>query len=138
MLKWDDIYKLGNVKIDAEHRIFLELIIEFQEAVVQSRSKDKLITIVKEISKYAEFHFLSEENIMAEYNYPEQEQHTQIHKMLISEIHDKLYQLINGEINPVAIFNFLFQWFAFHTTTEDKKLVGHIKNGSWTEDMPCN
>ena len=53
MLKWDDIYKLGNVKIDAEHRIFLELIIEFQEAVVQSRSKDKLITIVKEISKYA-------------------------------------------------------------------------------------
>ena len=70
MLKWDDIYKLGNVKIDAEHRIFLELIIEFQEAVVQSRSKDKLITIVKEISKYAEFHFLSKENIMAEYNYP--------------------------------------------------------------------
>jgi len=78
MLKWDHRYELGNERIDAEHRIFLGLIVDFHDAAIQGASKDKLIRILNEISKYAEFHFVSEENIMTEYHYPEQKYHALI------------------------------------------------------------
>ena len=128
MLKWDNKYELGNEKIDAEHRIFLGLIVDFQDASARGEPKEKLIRIFREISKYAEFHFLSEENVMTEYHYPEQAEHAQMHNRLLSEAKDKLYQLVGGNIAPDDVFEFLFEWFALRTSTEDKKLVGFIGN----------
>jgi hemerythrin len=128
MLKWDRKYELGNDRIDAEHRIFLSLIVDFHDAAERDVPKDKLLRIFKEICKYAEFHFLSEENIMIDHRYPEQEHHTNSHAKLLAEANNKLYQLQSGSINADEAFNFLFNWFAFHTSSEDKKLVGYIES----------
>lgn len=127
MLKWDSKYELGNDRIDAEHRIFLGLIVDFQEAAAIDTPKDKLLRIFKEICKYAEFHFLSEENIMIDHGYPELEHHTNSHQKLLAEANNKLYQLHAGTISADEAFNFLFNWFAFHTSSEDKSLVGYIQ-----------
>jgi hemerythrin len=127
MLKWDCKYELGNEKIDSEHRIFLSLIVDFHEAENLGLPKEKMIRIFKEICKYAEFHFLSEENLMIDNFYPEQKQHANSHRKLLAEANNKLYQLQSDSISPNDAFNFLFNWFAFHTSSEDKKLVGHIE-----------
>ena len=102
------------------------MIVDFHDAAIQGASKDKLIRILNEISKYAEFHFVSEENIMTEYHCPEQKYHAQLHRMLLVEVSDKLSQFKLNGIGSDEVFEFLFEWFALHTTTEDKKLVGHI------------
>jgi hemerythrin len=128
MLKWDHRYELGNDKIDAEHRIFLGLIVDFHDAASQGSAKDKMIRIFKEISKYAEFHFVSEENLMIDYHYPEQAQHKQMHRRLLAEVDDKFHCFNSGLISSDDVFQFLFEWFAFHTSSEDKKLVGYIKD----------
>jgi hemerythrin len=133
MLKWDHRYELGNDKIDAEHRIFLGLIIDFNNAANQGAPKDKMIRIFKEISKYAAFHFVSEENIMIDYHYPEQTQHAQMHSCLLAEVDDKFHSFNLGKINSDEVFKFLFEWFAFHTSSEDKKLVGYLKDSN--EDL---
>jgi len=126
MLKWDHKYELGHERIDAEHRIFLGLIIDFREAATQGASKEKLIRILNELCKYADFHFVSEENIMTEYHYPEQEQHAQLHRMLLAKMRDTLSQFRTDNIGPDEVFEFLFGWFALHTSSEDKKLVGYL------------
>lgn len=128
MLKWDQKYELGHERIDAEHRIFLGLVIDFHDAIEQKKSKEKLIRILREIGKYAEFHFVSEENIMADYGYPEQTEHAQLHDILLSDVRDKYSRFMLDEISADAVFDFLFSWFAIHTSTEDKKLVGHLQN----------
>ena len=125
-LKWDPRYELGHERIDAEHRIFLGLIVEFEELTMQGGARDKLIRTLNEICKYAEFHFLSEENVMADCHYPEQMQHAGLHRKLLAEVTDELFQLTAGKVEPSHVFEFLFQWFALHTTTEDKKLVSYI------------
>jgi hemerythrin len=129
-LKWDSKYELGNDRIDAEHRIFLSLIVDFHNAAEQDTPKDNLLRIFKEICKYAEFHFLSEENIMIDHRYPEQEHHINSHAKLLAEANNKLYQLQSGSISADDAFNFLFNWLAFHTSSEDKKLVGYIESGT--------
>lgn len=126
MLQWDHKYELGHARIDAEHKIFLGLIIEFQEISVQGASREKLTRVLNEIVKYAEFHFLSEENIMEDFNYPDKAQHTAHHQSLLAEIKNKLYEFKRNSVNAEEVFDFLFQWFALHTSVEDKKLVGYV------------
>ncbi|QFY43318.1 bacteriohemerythrin [Candidatus Methylospira mobilis] len=128
MLKWESKYEIGNEKIDSQHRLFLSLIIDFHETETKGESKEKLIRVFKEINKYAEFHFLSEENIMIEYNYPDDRRHAEMHKKLLEEIHEKYNPFISGDISAHDVFEFLFEWFVSHTAREDKKLVGYIKN----------
>jgi hemerythrin len=125
-LHWDEKYNLGNEKIDAEHHIFLDLIVEFDSLATLGASKDKLVRTLKEIGKYAEFHFLSEENLMIDCNFPDLEQHMKLHRHLVSSLEDQLFRLNAGTSNPGQVFEFFFQWFAFHTSNEDKKLVAHI------------
>jgi hemerythrin len=126
MMKWDQKYELGQERIDAEHRIFLGLIVDFQNAANIGAPKEKLIRLLKEIAKYADFHFVSEENIMTDNNYPELKQHAYLHNMLLAELKDKLHQFENSATSADAVFEFLFEWFALHTSTEDKRLVGHL------------
>lgn len=128
MLKWDSKYDLGHERIDAEHKIFLGLIVEFQEVSLQGVSKDKQLRVLNEIIKYAEFHFLSEENIMEDVHYPDKAHHATLHQSLLAELKNKLHEFKREIINATEVFEFLFQWFALHTSSEDKNLVGHIGN----------
>ncbi|MEY4684620.1 MAG: hypothetical protein RLZ25_1079, partial [Pseudomonadota bacterium] len=70
MLHWTDEYKIGNDRIDFEHHIFLNLVIDFQNARVAGAPKEKLERILDEIALYARFHFRSEENMMVDMLYP--------------------------------------------------------------------
>jgi hemerythrin len=125
-LHWDDKYSLGNEKIDAEHHIFLDLIIEFDSLAKKGATQDKLVRTLKEIGKYAEFHFLSEENLMIDCNYPGLEQHKKLHRHLVASLEDQLFRINSGTGSPGQVFEFLFEWFALHTSSEDKKLVSFI------------
>lgn len=129
MLTWNHKYELGHDRIDSEHRIFLSLICDFQMAMEQGLPKTKLIRIIREIAKYADFHFVSEENIMVDCNYPELEQHAAHHRLLLNQVQDYTNQFSLDEIQAPQVFEFLFNWFALHTTSEDKKLVGFVNNG---------
>lgn len=125
-LQWDDRYNLGHERIDAEHHIFLDLVVEFDSLASQGASTDKVVRTLKEISKYAEFHFLSEENLMIDCKYPELGEHALLHQHLIATLDDQLHRLINRTTTPSQVFEFLFEWFALHTSSEDKKLVSYI------------
>jgi hemerythrin len=130
-LHWDDRYKLGNEKIDAEHHIFLDLVVEFDSLVASAASKDRLVRTLREIEKYAEFHFLSEENLMIDCQYPDLDNHIKLHLHLIASLEDQLYRLKAGTCSPAQVFDFLFQWFALHTSSEDKKLVSYMESRTW-------
>jgi hemerythrin len=126
-MEWSEKYELGHERIDFEHRIFLSLVTDIQKAASTGAEKEKVLRIMNEIRKYAEFHFVSEENVMTEHNYPDQEHHAAAHRLLLSELQQYYIQLSNDQIDTGKVFDFLFKWFALHTTTEDKKLVSYLK-----------
>ncbi len=127
MMTWDQKFEVGHDRIDAEHRIFFGLIVDFKEAQLAGAPKDKLLRILNEISKYAEFHFVSEENIMIDFGYIELEEHQKLHQQLLAEVLDKYYEFKHDMIHADGIFDFIFLWFALHTSREDKKLADCIK-----------
>ena len=126
MLNWAPSYDLGHAEIDAEHRFLLSLIVDLEEAEVKGAPKEELIAKIYEISKYAEFHFANEENIMTMVKFPDQSHHAHLHNKLMTEVTEKLIQFKQGKIEANEMFEFLLNWFALHTSHEDKELVNYI------------
>lgn len=127
-IKWDAKYSIGHERIDHEHQVFLDLIRNASLAVENNYPKDKVLRLMNEVKKYAEFHFYSEENIMLDVEYPDYEEHCKKHRMLLSNLENQLhnYNTYNGDLSVVV--EFLYNWFALHTTTIDKELAAYIQD----------
>jgi hemerythrin len=126
-IEWDKKFELGHERIDFEHRIFLDLIRSVSKLSATDADPKRLSRTLSEVLKYAEFHFLSEENLMEDIHYPEIEEHRYEHRMLLAQI----AEIINGsrrqQNNLDDIVDFLFRWFALHTTQVDKRLIHYIE-----------
>ena len=124
---WDSKFEVGHPRIDFEHRIFLDLIAELSRQAEGGTLPSRLAKALCEIYKYADFHFVSEENLMEDIGYPDLAEHRQQHEMLLAELRDFRAELDDGGRPPAKIVNFLFQWFALHTSREDKRIADFIR-----------
>jgi len=127
-IKWDDKYSVGHERIDHEHQVFLDLIINASHADDEHLPKDRILRLLNEVRKYAEFHFYSEENIMIDNEYPGYEAHRQEHIMLLCNLDNNLHNYRLGTTTLSELVEFMFEWFALHTTYSDKKLAAYIRN----------
>ncbi len=127
-VQWDEKFEIGHSRIDFEHRIFLGLIKDLDQAVNEKRSRDKIRRILEELRLYAQFHFVSEENIMIDCGFPELERHREEHKTLLALLGDRAKAFLLDESDTGAkIVDFSFSWFALHTTQEDKKIADYVR-----------
>ena len=112
---WKSEYNTGVDRIDFEHKIFLELLNSFKKALDLGKDKEEINRIVVEIEKYAEFHFISEENLMQVFNYPDYENHKFLHLDLLEEFNSAR----NEQYDYEKFYEFLLNWFINHTVNED-------------------
>lgn len=123
--EWDKKFEIGHELIDQEHQLFLRLIKKAsQTADMGETSKARNLLI--EIKKYAAFHFFSEENLMQEIDYPDYQNHRAMHNMVLSNIDDMIVRLDMGLVKLDEVVDFLFEWFALHTTSADKQITAFI------------
>lgn len=123
---WDPKYEIGNELIDKEHRSFIELIRNVAYSIEGDAGSDYIARLLVEVEKYAEFHFVSEENVMISCGYPELERHRQSHRSLIQRLRDHIERYVRGEIEAVTALEFLMDWFGTHTVREDQRIAEHI------------
>lgn len=119
-INWSEQYRTGISVMDADHRKLIVIINRFSEALSVNSSKVETIKIYESLLNYTVTHFEHEESLMKKYNYPDSENHFQIHKDLVGEVlelkKDKKY------IFPENIIDFLNSWLIDHILETDKKL----------------
>lgn len=120
--KWKRSYKIGIPPVDFQHKYFLQLIHQFHSVCSNNNLQDKMLgRMLRELLKYVEFHFQSEENLMMLYNYPQIEKHHEQHL----DLADRLCSMLNhSEFNQqqaTEIIDYLVSWFIEHTIIEDKE-----------------
>lgn len=125
-IKWDYKFEVGHPRIDNEHRVFVDLIRAVSCEAETHCGKDKGMRLLLEVRKYAEFHFVSEENIMLDAGYPDYEAHRDEHAWLLRRLEDEFHRYYSDRVGLDTLANFMFEWFAMHTTVSDKKLVGWV------------
>lgn len=118
IIQWHSDFETGIARIDFEHKIFIELLNSFKYEINLKRSDEELFRIMNEIEKYAEFHFISEENAMRRMNYPAFKEHQIEHFELLEKFNLAKFKNCNFE----GFHQFLKEWFLRHTVESDTKL----------------
>ncbi len=127
-LIWSKKYEIGDFEIDAQHKIFLKIIKKIHDTYNITNDKEYVIRLVKELYKYVDFHFVSEENFMIQYKYPEYESHKKEHEKLLYKLTDIASSFQTEFIDFNELMNFLLDWFKNHTSGLNKELGVHLIN----------
>ena len=127
IISWKKEYETGIHEIDSEHQIFVSIIQKINTAYFNNYNEEYIIRLIKELYKYADFHFISEENIMIFNNYSDYENHKKEHNSLLYRLTEIIGAFESEFIDPSELINFLINWFQEHTTKTDMKLSGFLR-----------
>lgn len=127
MIEWDDKFITGIERIDSQHRLFHTLLNEFERARKRKASMHRLHRALKELTRYARYHFLSEEIVMKDCGYLGLAEHKKLHAYLMDVLKIKQSEMTLGICDPKQITDFLLEWFAQHVTQEDMKIAEHMR-----------
>lgn len=127
-LHWKSHYDCGIPEIDLQHRYFLQLINRVSIELNTSSDANYRARLLQEVAKYAQFHFISEENLMLKFGYPEFDQHRQLHIALMNELSWRSQKSVDD------LLEFLVGWFINHTVEKDHDFGNFIRCQSSPHD----
>ena len=119
---WNSTLSVGVDEIDRQHKMFIAVINELNDAMRKGKGQDLLEAIVKKLDYYATSHFMTEENYFALFGYPEADSHKKEHASFIKKTSDIRRDL--SERKPalsVDVMDFLSRWLRDHIMSTDKK-----------------
>lgn len=126
---WKASYEIGHPRIDGEHRIFLDLILQIERDLTEGRPFERVQRHLIELYKYADFHFFSEESLMIEVDYPDLIPHRRTHQLLLEDLAGYTRSLSVTSLRDRDLVGFLIEWFAFHTAGDDLRLASYVRQG---------
>lgn len=125
---WDPKYSVGIKSIDTQHQRFFEIINRIYSLIHNKYfSGDDLLTVVKDLDKYADVHLTYEEKIFQKFNYPDAGIHIAAHNVLRQKIRDYLTDIrkpgSDPEILAADIAEFTKNWLSQHILDLDHKYI---------------
>lgn len=124
-IHWDRSYETGQPLIDAEHRLLVLLFRKLDIAIKLKLPGLTTARIVAETRRFVEFHFVSEENLMTETEYPGLAAHRTAHRQLLLELKDLTARLAVHREYPEDLLDFLMSWLIEHIAGADQQLARH-------------
>lgn len=124
-LVWNKSLETGNELIDTQHRLLVMLCMKLDLAIGAKKTGEELARIVLEVERFAEFHFVSEENLMREVGYPDLENHQVMHAKLLSELREMTQLLTQHKASAQELLVFVERWLINHIAREDTRIGKH-------------
>ncbi len=131
-IEWTQAISVGDKTIDEQHKKLLTQINKLIEAMSSGAGPEIVGDTISYLNDYIYNHLKYEEIYMERHNYPELENHKQIHKDFIEQYKNFEQEMLKGA-SPhlsVKVQNFLGNWWINHISTEDKKYYQYIENNN--------
>jgi len=128
MFEWNEKYVLDIEGIDAQHRGLVDLINRLFAAMQSGAGKDVLDVTLDGLLDYTRKHFLTEELLMDNYDYPGLPEHQQEHRKLTEEVL-KFQAEFNAGNTGIAIqlITFMRDWLDNHICEADKQYASFLR-----------
>jgi hemerythrin len=123
---WDDSFSSGIEEIDSQHKEFIKLIHRLQIVSEKGSPAEFIHRMLLELAKYADYHFISEENLMIVTKCPLLERQRGEHQRLLRGLGQKIRDYEEGHETLDALIDYSISWFTNHTKEEDVKIGQHI------------
>jgi hemerythrin len=129
-ISWRRDLETGHPLIDAQHKLLVFLFKRLDAAIKTQQPAPLLSRIVLETRKFVEFHFVSEENLMAETGYGELEAHRHLHATLLLELNAMIAKVTAQREFPEDLLYFLNKWLIEHIGGHDLQAAQHARDAA--------
>jgi hemerythrin len=129
-LAWQDYLTVGVPQMDEEHRQFIARVNELNRAIVEAKDKATVRQAMELMLADAALHFKHEEELLAQWEYPETAAHTAKHGALTAQFERVLKEFEEAEFSFVwAVKGLrLKQMLVAHLLKEDLKYQGFLQS----------
>jgi hemerythrin len=121
VLEWREEYNVGVQEIDSQHKLFFDIIRKIFDLHIQGighADADELVQLnplLDELLECAEFHFQTEEQLMARHGYSMMHTQAKEHEIIMSELNRQVKAIRSSHGSTAKLVYFLVQWFIKHT-----------------------
>ena len=127
--KWSSIYEVGIPKVDAQHKMFVDLANTLFAAMLSHTAVDVDSTL-DTLLTYAKEHFQTELELMQASNYPNMDAHVSAHDKLMQRL--QLVCVSSKQDTPhaftIRMSAFMRDWVLGHLLQEDRKLYSYLRD----------
>jgi hemerythrin len=119
---WNDSFSVGIRKIDKQHQELINIMNLLVENEDASGNSETLASVLDRMTKYAHYHFETEETLMLEYHYPDYESHRDDHTdFKLKTAKFCLDAVQRKETLPDEVITYLRHWLTHHILRTDMK-----------------
>ena len=122
-------YAIGVSLFDLEHERLVGIINEVHTALTVDRDRRGAHLLMEKLIQQTREHFVHEERVMSETQYPDLAAHASEHDALLTEAKELMRQLHEGRISALAFPAFLKTWLIAHLKDADRKYAPAMKRG---------
>ncbi len=127
LIRWNSTYELGVKEIDEQHMKLVDIINDFYNAFATAQAHEKIGEIIGELVNYTVFHFTAEEEIFANSNYPDTNEHRAKHKEFVDELKRYHQEVKDGNMTTTYdLMTFLRDWLLKHIMGTDRNYLPYI------------
>jgi len=127
LIEWSDSeLSVGVSMCDEHHKHLVYLINALYNAVIQGNSKAVLGSVLKELAEYTTSHFRAEEALFNKYNYPEKDEHIELHAKLLATVGELIQKFENGAPLGTEVMEFLNDWLVNHIQKVDRRYTAYL------------
>ena len=124
---WDESLETGNAIIDSQHRQLISLIDALTD---EPKSANKILRLLNEVMDFTIIHFLSEEELMADVNYPPDATRTMVdqHKDFKAYARLRILEFRQDKsFNIIPFQSFVMNHLKVHEFGLDRQLADWIR-----------
>ena len=127
LIEWDNAFSVGNREIDEHHKKFFHIINMLFDSMKTGEKEEILLTVLKELQQYVQYHFKAEESLMKMYAYPNISSHKAEHEDAIQKVNKFIvdYERKDDKL-AIDVLNFLSNWLQNHILQTDRKYIPYL------------
>jgi hemerythrin-like metal-binding protein len=123
---WNSTFVLGVELIDEQHRILISRIDQLYDHLVTNERSVDFDKVIADIVDYTDFHFRSEEELMARSGYPSLDDHLPEHHKFEANIKNYSKKSDRGDEWKMELFQYLQDWLIDHILDTDKQFASYF------------
>jgi hemerythrin len=125
-IKWDERYNLGIPIIDEQHRAIVSTINTYHYFITDGNAEAALKPTFITLEQYTKTHFMTEEMLFDQTEYPETLRHKKLHEGLVKKMKDVAMEAAQEKDFDIVL-PFLRKWWLDHIRIEDIKYAPYVK-----------
>lgn len=128
-IRWNESLSVGVSDIDDEHRRFIARVNELNKAIVDCEGKPRIERLLDLMLMEATHHFWHEEQLLAEWKYPDRAVHAAKHAHLTSQLERVMKEFEQADVSFTWALKGLYikQLLVDHLLKEDMKFRDFLR-----------